>query len=57
VSKPKKTSSASDGPLYLEFKYCKDKCFACKQCGYFWGPDHKDHGKPAQFGTEAHETA
>lgn len=25
----------------LVFKMCKDKCFNCKGCGYFWGPEHK----------------
>lgn len=38
---------------YLQFRTCKDKCLACNQCGYFWGPDNKKlNGQPAKFGVE-----
>lgn len=34
---------------YLQFKLCKDKCFSCKNCGYFWGPAHELNGQPVVF--------
>ena len=37
-------------PPWLVFRYCKDKCLACKQCGWFWGPSHPRAGEPTQFG-------
>lgn len=38
---------------YLIFRLCKDKCFACNDCGYFWGPDNKAmNGQPAKFTPE-----
>lgn len=38
-------------PVTLEFRYCKAKCFACRECGYFWGPGAREdlRGKPACF--------
>lgn len=35
-------------PSYMEFRLCKNKCFACNECGYFWGqgfPDEDQRGK------------
>jgi hypothetical protein len=38
---------------YLVFRYCRNKCFACSECGWFWGPAHdKLAGQPAHFGME-----
>lgn len=28
-------------PPYHQFKLCKNKCLACNECGYFWGPGNK----------------
>lgn len=38
---------------YLIFHLCKNKCLACNECGYFWGPDNKAmNGQPAKFTQE-----
>jgi len=36
-------------PPTLVFRTCKAKCFACKECGYFWGEGAREElrGKPA----------
>lgn len=43
-----------DEPPYLVFRYCKKQCFACNECGYFWGPGAPDGiaGKPATWTEE-----
>jgi hypothetical protein len=37
---------------YVQFKYCKTQCFACKECGWFYGSGAKPElaGKPVIFG-------
>lgn len=40
----------ADKKPYLVFRYCKKQCFACNECGYFWGPGHdKLDGQPVRF--------
>lgn len=36
-------------PLYV-FRSCKDECFVCNECGYFWGPGSPLNGQRAIFG-------
>lgn len=53
MSKHRSSDKTKDeGPVYLEFRYCKDRCCApdCRQCGYFWGPGHERAGQRAHFG-------
>jgi len=46
----KKREVDPDAKPYLIFRYCKEQCFACPQCGYFWGPGHdKWQGLPATW--------
>lgn len=48
-SKPRKKKSTKEvdqkEKVYLTFKLCKAKCFACNGCGYFW-----ESGESAHFG-------
>ena len=30
---------------YTVFKTCRDECFACNECGYFWGSGQEDQNK------------
>ncbi len=42
--------SCSEQKPYMQFKMCKDKCFKCKGCGYFWGPGNEQlNGQPVIF--------
>jgi hypothetical protein len=34
----KRAKEEKDEPPYTVFKYCKDQCFACNECGLFYGP-------------------
>jgi hypothetical protein len=36
---------------YAQFKYCKRQCFACNECGWFYGPGAKPElaGKPIKW--------
>lgn len=54
MSRPKPKADDEEKKLWLVFRYCKDQCFRpeCRQCGYFWGPDHSLAGHPATFGCE-----
>jgi hypothetical protein len=38
--------------FWVRFQMCAKKCLEvnCRQCGYFWGPDHPHAGQPAVFG-------
>lgn len=37
----------ADGKPYMVFRICKEQCFKCKECGWFWGPGaDKLAGKP-----------
>jgi len=38
VKKAKKRESPRDEKPYLVFRVCKASCYACNECGYFWGP-------------------
>jgi hypothetical protein len=37
---------------FAQFKTCKDQCFNCKQCGWFYGTGAKEDmaGKPIVWG-------
>ena len=52
MSRPKPKDDGKEKDRWLEFRYCKDRCFRddCRQCGYFWGPDHPLAGQPVTFG-------
>jgi hypothetical protein len=43
--------ACSESKPYYQFKYCKKQCFACKECGYFYGPGAHEslQGKPVVF--------
>lgn len=48
----KKHDNDDNKPVWVEFRLCKTKCLACKQCGYFFGPGHERAGSPVIFGHE-----
>lgn len=45
-------SACAQKKPYYSFKYCKAQCFACKECGYFYGSGSVLEGKPVMLGHE-----
>lgn len=49
--------SCKEAKPYTQFKYCKEKCFSCNSCGWFYGPGAPEElvNKPVMFGSPIKE--
>lgn len=47
--------ACSETKPYYQFRICKEQCFACNQCGYFYGSGAPEalQGKPVVFMTHS----